>query len=75
MPQYADTQLKKFPWRAVNQAHTITVENESHRQPRSNRHMFDFGFTPDEPWATMESLEEIDAILIQELGTNLDDLH
>jgi hypothetical protein len=37
--------------------------------------MFDFGFTPDEPWATMESLEEIDAILIQELGTNLDDLH
>ena len=75
MPRYVDTQLKQFQFQTLSQSHTITVENELHRQPRSSRHMFDFGFTPDEPWATMESLEEIDAILIQELGTNLDDLH
>jgi hypothetical protein len=74
MPQYVDTQLKRFPFRALSQAHTITMENESQRRPETNRHMFDFDYFPDEPWATMENLEEVDAILLQKLGTTLNDM-
>jgi hypothetical protein len=75
MARYVDTQLKKFPFEALSKAHTVTVENDSRRRPETNRHMFNFDYIPDEPWATMESLEDIDTILFQELGTTLDDLH
>jgi hypothetical protein len=51
------------------------VDNDSHRRPQTTRHLFDFDYIPDEPWATMESLEDIDTMLFQELGTTLDDLH
>ena len=75
MVRCVDTQLKEFPFEALSQAHTITVENRLHRRPQTNRNLFDFDYIPDEPWATMDSLEDIDAMLIQELGTTLDDLH
>jgi hypothetical protein len=75
MAKYTDTQLKKFPFEALSQAHTVTLENEPARYPKAKRHMFDFDYLPDEPWATMESLEDIDSILFQELGETLDDLH
>jgi hypothetical protein len=74
MPRYTDTQLKKFPFEATSQAHTMTMESELVRTPKTSRHMFDFDLTPDEPWATMESLEDIDSMLFQELGSTLDDI-
>lgn len=75
MPRYVDTQLKCFPFQALSQSHTITMENDAHRRPQITRDTFDFDYIPDEPWATMESLEELDALLIRYLGTTLDDLH
>jgi hypothetical protein len=51
------------------------MENDAHRRPQITRDTYDFDYIPDEPWATMESLEELDALLIRYLGTTLDDLH
>lgn len=74
MPRYTDTQLKRFPFGILSQAHTITMEGEPVRTPKTSRHMFDFNYFPDEPWATTENLEDIDSMLFEELGSTLDEL-
>ena len=75
MPQYTDNVLKKFPFSQV------VRQTELDEDLESERHMFDFRCSKDsdndddQSMFVWEDPEEIDRILLQTLGSTLDDLH
>jgi hypothetical protein len=74
MPRYTDTALTQHPFAILAKEWTTQQEDELHRNLGKSRSDFDVN-SDDNPCSNMESLEEINNMLLKELGSTLDDMH